>query len=324
MIRLAQSAQKRALLLCALAACFALPTARAQTPLPVPAVPAKAAAPRWVLPTAHSKNTLSVLVTAIDADAVHVTLADGTLMDASIKRGSSFLVNGRLVSPGEFPLGGKAWLRMRTRASDGALSVVLLSDPASEAALDTYRRQPLSGRIVSVDDKTLVVKPSGDAGSAPVSFHLTAKTMFRHHGAESDASSFAPDTPVAVQARALPSGLLMAAVVSDSVADLAQTKAAHKTTSLSGSASAVDLDKRLLRITPKTKPGQMVAIAENTRIKVRKMDGTLKDITAGMHVSARLSAQKDAEGHPVAVSLSAYDAPVPLAKKKPMAVKKTP
>lgn len=317
-------AQKRALLLCALAVCFALPTARAQTPSHVPAVPTKAAAPRLVLPTAPSKNTLSVSVTAIDAEMIHVTLADGTVVDAAIKRGSSFLVNGRLVSPGEFPIGGRAWLRTRTRASDGALSVVLLCDPASETALDTYRKQPLDGRIVSVDDQTLVVKPSGDAGSALVSLHMTAKTVFRRGGAESDMAAFAPDAPVAVQARSLPSGLLMASVVSDSAADLAKTKAAHKTTSLSGSAAAIDLDKQRLRITPKTKPGQLVAVAENTRIKVRKIDGTLKDITAGMHVSARLSAQKDAEGHPIAVSLSAYDAPLPLTKKKPMALKKAP
>ncbi len=324
MLCLAQSAHKRTLLFCAFFVGFALPSTHAQTAAPVQTAPAKAAVPRLVLPAAHSKNTLSVTVTAIDADAVHVTLADGTGVDAAIKRGSAFLVSGRLVASGEFPIGGQAWLRTRTRASDGTLSVVLLCDPASEAALDTYRKQALVGRIISLDDKTLVVKPGGDGGSTPVSLHMTAKTLFRHNGSESDAAAFSPDAPVAVQTRSLPSGLLMASVVSDSAADLAGTKAARKTTSLSGSASAIDLDKQTLRITPKTKPGQVVAVAQNTRTKVRKIDGTLKDITAGMHVSARLSAQKDAEGHPLAVSLSAYDAPAPLVKKKPMAVKKTP
>ncbi len=321
---LALSAWKHALLFCAFTIMVALPPAFAQTMPAAEAVHAKAGTTKLLLPVTHSKNMSLVTVTAIDADAVHGTLADGTIVDAQIKRGSSFLVNGRLVSSGEFPIGGSAWLRTRMRSSDGTLSVVLLSDTVSETALDTYRKQVIVGHVAFADDKTLVVKPSGDGGSVPVSLHLTAKTVFRHNGAELDASSFLGDAPVAVQARSLPSGLLMAMLVSDSAADLAKEKAARKTTGLSGSAGAIDLDKMLLRITPKTKPGQIVAVAENTRVKVRKIDGTLKDITAGMHVSARLSAQKDASGHPIAVSLSAYDAPVPLVKKKMAAVKKTP
>lgn len=114
----------------------------------------------------------------------------------------------------------------------------------------------------------------------------------------------------------------MAAVVSDSTPDLAGVKAARKTTALSGGASAIDIDKSLLHITPKTKPGQTVALTPATRIKVRKLDGTLKDITPGMHVSARLSAQKDADGHPIAISLSAYDAPLPMARKRAAGLKK--
>lgn len=324
MLCLTLALQKRALRLCAIAFCFAAPMAHAQTTTHSPLTPAKAAPAGLVSPTAHSKNMLSVSVTQINADAVHAALPDGTTVEAAVKRGSVFLVDGRMVAPGEFPIGGQAWLRTRTRASDGALSVVLLSDPASQAALDTYRKQVLAGRIVSIDDKTLVVKPSSDAGSTLVSLHLTAKTLFRQKGAEVSASAFLPDSPVAVQTRSLPSGLLMAAVVSDSAADLAGTKAAQKTTSLSGSAAAIDLDHQLLRITPKTKPGQVVAVAQSTRIKVRKMAGALKDITVGMHVSARLSAQTDADGHPVAVSLSAYDAPVPLARRKPIVLKKMP
>ena len=324
MLRLIPTVRKRTALLCALAASIALPTAHAQTPPHSPTALAKAAARGLSLPVARSKNTLSVSVTAIDADAVHAALADGTSVDAAVKHGSAFLVNGRLVAPGEFPVGGQAWLRTRTRASDGALSVVLLCDTASETALDMYRKQVLVGHVVGVDDKTLVVQPDGDQGRAVVSLRLTPKTVFRHGGAESAAPAFPADASVAVQARSLPSGLLMALVVSDSAADLAGTKAARKTTSLSGSAGWVDLDKQQLRITPKTKPGQVVAVAQNTRIKVRKLDGTLKDITVGMHVSARLSAQKDGEGHPVAVSLAAYDAPVPLVKKKAVAVKKAP
>lgn len=315
---------KHALLLGALAAGFGPLTAYAQTPPHSPPSLVKTTTPRLFPPASHSKNMSAVTVMSVGSDTVHVMLADGTGQEASVKSGSVFLVNGKMVMPSEFPVGGHAWLRTRTRASDGTLSVVLLSDAASEAALDMYRRQELTGRIVSRDDKTLVVKPNADAGGAVVSLHLTAKTVFRHNGAVSEVSAFALNASVAVQTRSLPSGLLMASVVSDSDTDLAKEKAARKTTGLSGSVSAVDLDKQLLRITPKTKPGMTVAVAQSTRIKVRKREGTLKDITAGMHVSARLSAQQDSEGHLVAASLSAYDAPLPMARKKAVVGKKTP
>jgi len=324
MLCLAPPAPKRTLLFCALSLGFTSLVCHAQTPPKTPPALVKTTASRLLPSATRSKNTLSVSVTKIDADAVHAALADGTTIDAAIKHGSAFLVNGRLVTASEFPIGGQSWLRTRTRASDGAVSVVLLCDAASETALDTYRKQALTGQVVSRDDKTLVVKPGSDIGSPFVSLHLTAKTVFRRNGALSDAASFAPNTLVAVQARSLPSGLLMASVVSDSAQDLAGAKASRKIMSLSGSAGWVDLDKQQLRIVPKTKPGQVVAVAQTTRIKVRKLDGTLKDITVGMHVSARLSAQKDGEGHPVAVSLSAYDASAPLARKKRTTLKKMP
>ena len=62
------------------------------------------------------------------------------------------------------------------------MSVVLLCDPASAAALDAYRKKTLVGTVQTLDDKTLVVKPSG--GGTPLTLRLTAKTLFRKAGAD--------------------------------------------------------------------------------------------------------------------------------------------
>lgn len=195
-------------LLCALA--LAAPGAWAQTPpaaMPTHSAPAlvKTAASRLFSPPSRSKSLLPVTVVSVGADTVHATLADGTPLDAAVKKSSVFLVGGKMVTPDAFPSGGAAWLRTRTRASDGAVSVVLLSDASSLAAIDLYRKQVLVGTVVSRDDKTLVVQPTGgDKSGALVSLHLTAKTVFRHGGAEGGASGFAPGAAVAVQTRSLP------------------------------------------------------------------------------------------------------------------------
>ena len=316
MTRLPKSFQRGAALLGALAAAALATPAGAQTAAAKTTAPARAAASPLRGASTHSKNVQSVVVTSVDADTLHVTRADGTTLDADIKPGSVFLRNGVSVAPADFPAGTKAWLRTRTRASDGAVSVVMLSDEASAAAIDAYRKKALIGHVVSVSDKDMVVKPDTGPSATPLTLHVTAKTKFRHGGADAAATSFSVGAPVAVVTRGLPSGLLMASIVSDTTADAAQEKAAAKTTSVSGRAADVQADKGLLRIVPKTKPAQTVAVTDTTRIKVRKMDAALKDITPGMRVTAHLSHQKDSAGHPLAVSLAAYDAAAPAAKKR--------
>lgn len=316
MTRLPKSSRLWAALLATLAATALAPPAGAQSAPARRDIPAKTTASHLRVPSTHSKNVQSVTVTSIDADTLHATLADGTTLDADIKPGSIFLQGGVSVAPADFPTGTKALMRTRTRASDGAMSVVMLSDQASADAIDAYRKKALVGHIVSVDDKTIVVKPDTGASATPLTLHFTAKTLFRHGGADATPGAFPVGAPVAVVTRGLPSGLLMASIVSDTAPDAAQEKATAKTISLSGRAADVQPDKGLLRIAPKTKPAQTIAVTDTTHIKVRKADATLKDITPGMRVTAHLSHQKDADGHTIAASLAAYDAAPPAIKKR--------
>lgn len=286
----------------------------------VGSVGAKPAVPKASAPVSHSKSVKTATVVSSDDQAVHLTLADGTAMDAELRPSSLFLKGGVVAKPTDFGAGAKVIVRTRTRASDGAVSVVLLCDPATAAAIDAYRRKPLAGRVQSEDDKYWTVKPEGTADPTPITLHVTPKTTYRKNGADTAAAAFPVGAAVTVVTRGLPSGLLMASIVSDSTADAATTKAALKPVSLSGLAVDVQPDKSLLTIAPKGKPRQTISVTDATRIKVRKQDAVLKDITPGMRVSARLSRKKDGEAFPVATSLSAYDS-APAAHKRTTASK---
>ncbi|MBV9850395.1 MAG: hypothetical protein JO250_12030 [Armatimonadetes bacterium] len=266
----------------------------------------------------HSKLQ-PVTVRATDEQAAHLTLTDGTALDALIRPSSVFLKGGLVVPPSAFPAGAKALLRSRTRASDGAVSVVLLCDPASAAALDTYRKKTLVGTVQSLDEKTLVVRPAG--GGTPLTLRITPKTLCRRNGADATAAAFAPGAPVAVITRGLPSGLLMAALVTDAGADAARERAALKPARLSGHVLDVQPEKSLLTVAAvKPKGRRVVAVGPDTRIRVRKEDATLDDLKPGMRVSVRLGRGADAEGHPLAASLSASDAvPVKAHRSLPLA-----
>lgn len=279
---------------------------------------AKPAAPKAPPPVTHSKNVRPVTVVSVDEQAVHLTLADGTALDAELRPSSLFLKGGVAVRPTDFGAGTRAIIRTRTRASDGAVSVVLLSDAATAAAIDAYRRKPLAGRVKSQDDKYWVIKPEGAADATPLTLHVTAKTAYRKNGAGADATAFPVGSSVTVITRGLPSGLLMASVISDSTADAAKTQAALKPVILSGAAAEVQPDKGLLTIVPRSKPRQTIAVTDATRIKIRKEGATFGDVKIGMRVTARLSHEKDSAGHLIATSLSVYDESVtPLKKPRP-------
>ena len=189
------------------------------------------------------------------------------------------------------------------------------------AAIDAYRRKPLVGHVVTVADKTLVVQPGGNP-TTPVMLHITPKTIFRHGGADTTAAAFPVGAGVSVITRGLPSGLLMAAVVSDKVSDALAEKSALKPTSLVGTAVEVQEDKGLLTLAPKTKPRQTIAILDTTKIKVEKTEAMLHQIAPRMRVSARLGHQKDIEGHLIATSISAYTLVPKTLHKKAVLMKK--
>lgn len=302
--------------LCALCLALALPLS---APAPVQAKPSPTAKPS-PLTLSKSKNVHAAVFASSDANAVHVTLADGSALDAAIHPSSLFLQDGISVSTSQFQSGTKVILRTRTRASDGSLSVVMLCDLATAAAIETYRHKPLVGHVVSADDKTLVVQPDGSANT-PLTLRVTAKTLYRKNGADATAAAFPAGAAVAVVARGLPSGLLMASIVSDSSSDALGEKSALKPISLVGAAVDVEPDKAILTIAPKTKPRQTVAVTDATKIKVDKTEATLQEITQGMRVSARLGHQKDADGHLIATSLSAYPVLPKPAHRKPTAPK---
>lgn len=275
------------------------------------------------LTTSQSKNVHIATFKAADDQAIHATLRDGTAIDAEIHPSSLFLVNGLAAGPADFKPGATVLLRTRTRASDGAVSVVMLCDSATAIAIEAYRKKPLVGKVVSADDKALVVQPDGPAATM-VTLRITPKTVYRKAGQVCAGSAFPAGSPVAVITRGLPSGILMASIVSDRSTDALSEKTAIKPVSLAGTAVEVDMDKGLLTIAPKTKPRQTIAVISTTSIKVEAIEAALADIAKGMRVSARLSHQKDAEGHAIATSVSAFPIKAKAALRKTVPAKTAP
>lgn len=282
------------------------------------AAPAPAPAKMSTTYIPHAKSVHSATVQSVDSDAVHLTLPNGEDMDADIKPGTLFLKNGKQVTADDFAAGEKVFARTRARASDGGMSLVTLADAASLLAIDAAHGKTLIGKITGMDEKYWQVQPDG-ANTTPLLVHMTPKTIYRKGGRDVAPSDFAVGASVAIATRGGSNGMLNGQIVSDTSTDAAAQKNAHKVQTLSGIAHDVDAGKGVLTIMPKSKPKQMIAITEATKIKVRKVDAALKDITDGMHVTVRFSHDKDTAGHFIASSLSATDP----AKKKTPAAKKT-
>ncbi len=297
------------------------------SPLPADAQAApvpKTAAPPLTARTAalpRSKNVHSGTLASADDSTVTVTLPDSSALAADVKPSSVFLLNGISATPADFKPGMKVMLRTRAHASNDTNSVVLLCDLPSAQAIEAWRKKPLVGTLQSMGEKDLVVKPDGSA--VPVTLRLSPKTVYRKGGKDASAATFGVGAAVTVVTRGLPSGLLLATIVSDSNADAIAEKTALKPLTLSGRVTAVQAEQGLVTVAPKAKPSQTIAVTDATHVRVGKADASLKEVAVGMELRARLSRTPDAAGHLTATSVSASVA-APSRKKAATPMQKTP
>lgn len=265
----------------------------------------------WMAAPATCAPAQTGTLLRLDDKAVQVTLADGSLLTADIRPSSLFLKGGLMVSLTDFLPGDAMAFRVRARA--GGVSLVLLGDLDSLAAIDAARGKILRGMLQSASDHFLVLLPDG-SGALPLTLRVSAKTRYLWGGQDAAASAFAPGATVAVQTRGLPDGLLLAETVSDASGP-APTRTAHPSSRLSGIVWDLPLGNATLVLMSRSKTRRVIAVNSSTRITLDGNATNLSDFRRGMSVSSHLGRDKDADGNPIAVTLTAHSA-APLKTKK--------
>lgn len=255
--------------------------------------------------SAKSPN-LSVTLLSIDARSLQAQGGDGRAFSLMVTPASLFLRRGLRVSTSEFTPGEPVLLRQRA-GPGGQKQVVLLCDSESAAAIEKYRRRPLTGTIVSVSSQEWVVQPEGSADGVPLTLRLSSHVTYQAGGVSVASSTFGPGASVTLTTRGLANGLLSVVSVSEAAAQAAPTET-RRAAFVSGDVLEVQPDAGTVTIQEKNGASCVVAVDAGTRIKIRKQPGTLTEIGVGMRVSARLGASQDAAGNPVATSVSASDA----------------
>ncbi len=278
------------------------------------AVAAAAAIFHLLAPSAFARSAgtpiaLPVTVTSVGAKTLQVSGSDGRVLTLAVTAASLFLKRGLLVAPGEFSPGETALLRQRAGAG-GRMQVVLLSDPDSAAVLERYRRRPLTGTILSGDAQTWVVQPADAPDGLPLTLRISARTTYRAGESPVPASAFGPGARVTVTTRGLADGLLQAVSVTDESEPAAVPAEPGRVRFVSGEVTAIQTDAGTVTVQDKKGASHIVATDAGTRLKVRRLPATLADMEVGMRVSAWLGTAQDADGNPIATTLSALDAAV--------------
>jgi len=240
------------------------------------------------------------LLTA-NADSWTVQGDDGRLSSVQITGATWFVKGGLPVAARAFVPGEEVKIRL-ARSAKSPMRALLVCDPQTAADLERRRGHALAGTILSADTQVWTLAPAD--GTAPALVCLSPRTAFSAAGSPVTAAAFGSGASVVITTRALPSGLPSAVSVSEGDGSEPEA-AAPSRRSVSGIVLEVDAAAGLLSVQDKAGGTLTLATNARTRVKVRKRAASLGDITAGMHVSARLGVAGDAAGNPLAVSVSA-------------------
>ena len=254
-----------------------------------------------------SPAALPVTLTSVSAKRVQAQDEAGRALDLAVTPASWFLRRGLRVAASDFTAGEAVLVRQHV-GPGGRPQVALLCDAESDAAIERYRRRPLTGTIESQSARAWVVLPSDSPDGVPLTLPVSARTAYRVGGAACAVSAFGLGATVKIVTRGLPDGPLAALSVSgDSEAPAATAAGVRPAGFLSGIVLDVQPGAGILTVQDKAGASQTVGVDGRTRVKVRRQPASLADVTAGMRVSVRLGAGVDAAGNVVATSVSALD-----------------
>ena len=257
-------------------------------------------------PRSAKSATLSVTLLSAGNGALQAQGSDGRAFSVAVTPASLFLRRGLLVSATDFTPGETVLLRQHA-GRGGQAQVALLCDTDSAAAIERYRRRPITGTILSASSQNWVVQPADSADGVPLTLKLSSQITYHVSGAIVAASVFGPGASVTLMTRGLPNGLLSIVSVSEAAEQAAPTELRVKAF-VSGEVLEVQPEAGTLTVQDKTGASFVVAVDAGTRIKVHRQPGTLADIQAGMRVSVWLGTSQDTAGKRIATSISALDA----------------
>ncbi len=259
-------------------------------------------------------SELTVTLLSANPGTLQVQGADGRAFAVRVTPATWVLRHGLVTAPRELTPGEALRVRMG-RGQGGSSAALLVCDAETAEAIETHRRRPLSGTVVSAGDKVWTVQPAD--GQMPLPVCLSARTTFRAGGAPVAASAFGAGAQVQITTRGLANGLLAAVSVSDAAPDPpGQAAERQMPRSVSGVLVEARPDLGLLTIADAAGLSWTVAVDTGTRVKSAGRAASLGDLTPGMRVRVRLGAGQDAAGNPVATSVSASAAKPSVTKKK--------
>jgi hypothetical protein len=236
---------------------------------------------------AKSPNTIPGDIVSLDTDSAILTLKErsGAIHEFGLTEKTRYIKGRRPVQASDFKTGEAAVAQVRKVRNEEARNVVVLADPATWEWLVTLRRETVNATITEIGENTLTAAIRPDA--APFLYTISAKTKWSKGGKEVTVNDFKAGDTVLIVPRTLPSGGIMARVVSDTPMGAAQMKERQART-VTG--VIMTLDAMTRRFTLKTRSGDTrpLRYTETTEVKQGTRTLPLTVLKVGLAVSARL------------------------------------
>ena len=229
-------------------------------------------APRIVRGTlvAVDKSTLLITIKDRFTNKKEYTLSEKTRY--SIAHKSVELTDLKLDTP--------VVLHLTHSRSTGSDLVNEMCDPGSWLWLDKQRKTTQSGTIAELNDQELIITVGGEK----VTYRHTSKTIWSKVGKTVAATDFKVGDSATVVPRALPSGGIMARIVTDSAANAVVEKRRASRVH-SGIVAAIDIGQKSVAIRDKNRILESFHFDETTTVWRSKKPAELSEIHPGMSIS---------------------------------------
>jgi Cu/Ag efflux protein CusF len=227
-------------------------------------------------------------IAAMDRDAETITLKDksGKSTDYSFLTDKiKCLKAKRAAKLSDFKPGDTVVIHVRKSRKDNSYSITEIADPASWDWLTEMRRKLTTATITELDEESLAVTVGPD--NLPLSYVVSEKTRWMRNGKEATAADFKAGEKVSIVPRALPSGNIMASVVSDTQEGAAQGKE-RKALSVHGVIKSLDPTAKKITLLTVAKDERTLRMADELEVHSGSKTLPLTALKTGQHINARV------------------------------------
>lgn len=242
--------------------------------------------------TSTAKNVKNGTITAMDEESITLRAANAATTPYVLTEKTRYRKNRLDCELTDFKTGEAVVIKLRKVRNKDEYVVQEVNDKVSWDWISDLRKKTVQAVIKEIEETRLYVTVGKEA--VPMEYTTSAKTRWAKGNKDASPEDFKPGEKVTIVPRGLPSGNVMATIVSDSEQGAALTKERY-TRSVSGTIQMLDAAMKKITVLTPLKDTRLFAYTDQTEVRVLSKKVPLSTLRVGQKIAASLKKEEDTE-----------------------------